>query len=101
MTKVRGVTLDEDQKNTLKLARAFEPMLRSEGWHYYSQLVEAHRQSHTNAVMAATKDIAGILAGERDKGAVVALALALNLPKVIASEASEIRKSMGEDPNAD
>jgi len=93
--------LDEDQKNTLKLARAFEPMLRSEGWHYYSELVKAHRDSHTNAVMTATKDIAGVLAGERDKGAVVALALALNLPKVIADEAQKLRKSLGEDFDGD
>ncbi len=93
--------LDEDQKNTLKLARAFEPMLRSEGWHYYSQLVEAHRDSHTKAVMSATSDMAGAFAGERDKGAVVALALALNLPKVITEEAAKLRKSLGEDFDGD
>jgi hypothetical protein len=93
--------LDDDQKNTLKLARAFEPMLRSEGWHYYSQLVEAHRTAHTKAVMSATVSIEGVLTGERDKGAATALALALNLPKVIAEEAAQIRKNMGEDPNAD
>ena len=93
--------LDEEQKNTLKLARSFEPMLRSEGWHYYQQLVEAHAKSHTSAVMAATNDIAGVLAGERDKGAVVALALALNLPKVITEEAAKLRKSLGEDFDGD
>jgi hypothetical protein len=95
------VKLDEDQKNTLKLARAFEPMLRSEGWHYYSQLVLAHKEQHANAVMAATKDISGVLAGERDKGAYVALNFALNLPKVLAEEAAQIRKNMGEDPDGD
>lgn len=72
-------------------------MLRSEGWHFYQQLVEAHRATHTNAVMAATKDISSILAGERDKGAVVALNLALNLPKNICEQAAEIRQKLGED----
>lgn len=92
---------DEEQKNTLKLARGFEPMLRSEGWHYYEQLVVAHRESHMKAVMAATKDISGVFGGERDKGAYAALTLALNLPKVIVEEAAKIRKDMGEDPDGD
>lgn len=93
--------LDDEQKNTLKLARAFEPMLRSEGWHYYSELVKAHQQSHMNSVMSATKNIEGVFGGERDKGAYVALNLALNLPKVITDQAAELRKKMGEDPDGD
>jgi len=93
--------LHEDEKNVLKLARALEPLLRSEGWHYYTQVMAARRDAHAQAVMSSTADLSGVLAGERDKGAFVALNLALGWPATVIEQAKQIRKEAGEDADAD
>lgn len=93
--------LEEEDKNILKLGRAFEAMKRTEGWHYYRQLLQAHHDTHTKAILTPNNDITSIFAGERSKGAVVGLQLALNLLDTICTQAEEIRKRIGEDPDAD
>jgi len=93
--------MTEEDKGVLKMARAIEPLLRSEGWHYYMQVVGAHKDQHLRAILSATADISGVLAGERDKGALVALNLALDWPKTLIEQAVQIRKELGEDPDAD
>lgn len=92
--------LSDEDKNTLKLARAFEATRRTEGWHYLKQILESRKQSHTNSIMSGTTDLAGVLAGERDKGAVVGLTFAIQCMEVTCSEAEAIRKQRGEDPDA-
>lgn len=93
--------LDEDQKNVLKLARAFEPMVRSEGWHFYMQIVEGHLKAHMEGIISPTVDIAGVLQGERDKGAVVGLRLVKNIVSSVIEQAAEIRKDIGDNPDDD
>ena len=93
--------LDESDKGTLKMARAFEVMMRSEGWHFYSQILEAHKKTHTDGIMSPTIDTASVYKGERDKGALAGINLALNIPKVVCEEAATIRKKLGEDPDGD
>ena len=93
--------LTEEDKGVLKMARAMEPFLRSEGWHYYTQVMEAHKKQHLGAILAATADLKGVLAGERDKGALVALNLASDWPKTLIEQAAQIRKEVGEDPDGE
>lgn len=93
--------LTEDEKGTLKLARAFEPLRKSEGWHYLKQILEARRDSHMKAVMSPNLDERTAYAAERDKGAYAALMFVLSLLDITCEEAEKIRKDRGEDPDGD
>lgn len=92
--------LTDADKEDLKLARALEPMLRSEGWSVYSKLLEKIRDQHMQSILSATTGIESVLAGEREKGTVVGINLALNLGKTILDTAEQIKKNLGEDPDA-
>lgn len=93
--------LDENDKGTLRMADAFETMLRSQGWSYYTQILAAHEKTHVDGIMQPTTDTASVYKGERDKGALAGIRLALNIPKVVCEEAAAIRKNLGVDSDGD
>lgn len=88
--------LTEDEKEDLKLARALEPMRRSEGWSVYKKLLEAHKNTHMQSILGPITSVETALAGEREKGTVVGIALALNLIDTVCGEAEKIRKVAGD-----
>lgn len=92
--------LNEDEKGTLRMGEAFNLMLKSPGWNYFQQILRTRLEVHTNSVMSQTTGIAEVFASERDKGAVMALRMTLNIPLTVIKDAEEIRKILGEDPDA-
>lgn len=88
--------LSDDEKEDLRLARALEPMRRSEGWALYSKLLKTHKETHLRSILGPITSIETVLAGEREKGTVVGIDLALNLIETICSEAEKIRKVAGD-----
>ena len=89
--------LTQDEKEDLKLARALEPMRRTEGWQLYAQILVKHRETHMRSILGPITSIESALAGEREKGTVVGIELALNLVNTICDEAEKIRKAVGDD----
>jgi hypothetical protein len=86
----RRLTPEEIQD--IKLARAIEPLRRSEAFRIYCDLLRGHREEHVRGIVAATTDIAGVLQGERGKGAIVFADLALNLVEHICKNADDLTK---------
>lgn len=97
----KKVKLDDADRGTLKMADAFETMLRSQGWDYYKQILAAHEKTHIEGIMSPTTDQASMYKGERDKGALAGIRLALNIPTIVCAEAAMIRKNLGADPDGD
>jgi hypothetical protein len=81
----------------IKLARVIEPLRRSEAWRVYSELLKVHKEQHLKNVMTGTVDVAGVLKGERDKGAVVGIDLCLNLLETICTQAESLTKGHDDD----
>lgn len=92
---MRKLAPDEIEK--IKLARALEPLRRLEAWRIYKDLLLAHKENHIKAIMSGTADVAGVLKGERDKGAVVALNLATGLLDILCKEAEDLTKGREDD----
>lgn len=100
MTETR-YKLDEADKGVLKLAAAFEPMIRSEGWHEFMRVLDDHVRSQQVKVNSASLSIEMVLQGEGAKGALAGLQLAKTIVPVIVEQAREIRKLRGDDPERD
>lgn len=92
--------LDEDEKSILRFSRAFEPMLRSEGWHFYRELLTKHIEDRQQIVNSASTSIEAVLQSEGAKGALAGLRLALQVVDVIVEQAKAIRIERGEDEDA-
>jgi hypothetical protein len=91
------MALSKDDIEDIKVGRAFEAMIATEGWQHFERLIKVHLETHRNralqpfAVKQANKatdqvlfsSVDQLLTAEGDKGAIMGLSLALSLPSGI------------------
>jgi hypothetical protein len=98
------MSLSPEDIADIKVGRAFEAMLATEGWKHYERLVNQHIASHTaralQPFMVKQENKAShqvlfsavdqLLSSEADKGAIMGLTLALTLPTAIISNMTDL-----------
>jgi hypothetical protein len=90
--------LDQASKNKfadMKRARAFRDMMNTEGWKFYTELLNRHIEVRTQNLFGPTPE-GGRDAEQHNKGAVYALILARDLPSVTVSAMKELVEEINE-----
>lgn len=105
------MALSPEDIEDIKVGRALEVMVATEGWKHYERLVKIHITTKQNQVLQpfevtqANKASAQVLFGaldqflssEANKGAIMGLTLALGLPSSIISNMTELLRKKPED----
>jgi len=93
--------LSEQDKSDLRLARLLEPMLRSEAWRVYSEILIAHETDLMSLMLAPAADLFGLVNSERQKGVIAGMRDARLRIARIVEVASEIRARLNPEENED
>lgn len=87
--------LDQNDIEHLKLSRAIEAMVATEGWKLYKAILSGHLQQQMAKVLQPSSDMNGMVARESAVGAAMAFKLATELPDGIIAVAKDIRERHG------
>lgn len=103
-SKATARPLDPQEKEDVKVGRAIQAMMRTEGWTHYERLLKYHVEQKKRDVLLpfdlkqdgkAKEGVLfgawdALLAGEAHKGAIMGLTLALGLPASIIANMESI-----------
>jgi hypothetical protein len=93
--------LSEQDKSDLRLARLLEPMMRSEAWRVYSDILKAHEDYLLSRMLAPAVDLLDLVRSESQKGVITGMRDARTRIAVIVENASEIRARLKPEESQD
>lgn len=98
----------------LKKFRALRDMMNTEGWKLYEKLLRAHLEAKRDAALKPISPeilpdqtirwpdgVTQVLLGEANKGAIIGLRLALELPRGIVTQGEALYESLFGKPSSD
>lgn len=103
----------KSDKEDLRVGKALEAMLHTDGWKIYQKLLEGHLRQKTSAALSPIAPIVQpdhtvimpdgvthVLLGEAAKGAIIGLRLALELPHGIVTQMKDLHQQLfGSNPS--